>query len=120
MQLVVQVYQDAPAANAPATPETAFQQALAKNSCGFGVMFAGGPDSSIWPGCALQVSYGLFYQFPAWLLAQVAYFFNVLISVTLYSGLLQSPFVSRLGELFATFPIFSLFWFCSMSRLNLF
>ncbi len=80
-------------ASATCTPsggaQTDFQKAIGNQQCGLW------PTGTLFPGCAIQVSYGLFYQFPAWLLAQTAYFFNVLIDVTLNSTLLHSSFVAQ-------------------------
>ena len=68
--------------------KTAFQDELDDNSCGF-------VEGTIWPGCFIWISYGLFYVIPAFLLAVSAYFFNVLVSITLSGKLVSdSTFVS--------------------------
>ncbi|MBU0999224.1 hypothetical protein KKG24_02855, partial [Patescibacteria group bacterium] len=46
-------------------------------------------------GCFVQTFYLLLYQLPAFLLTQVAYFFNVIISVTLNGDLFKLSFVSQ-------------------------
>src|SRR3989344_550097 len=52
-------------------------------------------EGTLWPGCFVQVVYGLFYVIPAFLLWLGAYFFNVLVSITLSGKLLgESVFVS--------------------------
>ncbi len=72
---------------------TDFENYVNSHGCGLGLL---GSKTSIWPGCFLTVSYGLFYVIPAGLLWLSAYFFNVLISVTLGSGLFtKSPFLSQ-------------------------
>ncbi|MFZ3011601.1 MAG: hypothetical protein WA060_01205 [Minisyncoccia bacterium] len=65
------------------SPKTAFENEIGKNICGFGVTGLGGSDSSFYPGCFVQASYGLFYVIPSFLLWLSAYFFNVLIFITL-------------------------------------
>lgn len=47
------------------------------------------------PGCIKNFFYYVFYQVPAFLLWLCAYFFNVLISVSLSSSLFTDPFVSK-------------------------
>jgi hypothetical protein len=75
-----------------ATPPTqsAFQKALDAKGCGFGIW----SDTSM-GGCMVQIAYPLFYQLPAFLLAKVAYFFNVLISVTLNGDVFKQDFVPK-------------------------
>ena len=64
---------------------------LTNNQCG---ITAGAVGSGSITGCALQISYGLFVPVPALLLTLCAYFFNFLISVTLYSSMFtNSPFI---------------------------
>ncbi len=70
-------------------PKTPFDEAVGEWSCGIG------PGSSLLPGCLVKFLYYMMYVFPSLLLAVVAYFFNVLISVTLGSTLLKSGFISE-------------------------
>lgn len=69
-----------------------FETELKKNQCGFGVWGFGG---TIYPGCFIQLAYGLFYVIPSWLLYVSAYFFNVLINITLSSRLFKLGFISN-------------------------
>ena len=63
----------APASGATASKnQTDFEIQINRKTCGFGVAFLGGEGSSIYPGCVLQVFYGLFYVVPAYFLAQTA------------------------------------------------
>ncbi|MFA5932113.1 MAG: hypothetical protein WC793_01920 [Candidatus Paceibacterota bacterium] len=82
---------------APASPggTTPFEVEINKQQCGFGVFFAGGTGSSIWPGCAIQISYGMFYTVPAFFLYTAAYFFNILVFISLGSGLFTNSFISQ-------------------------
>lgn len=81
----------------PATPaaqdkSSEFQKQIGQNSCGFGIT----DDSTFYPGCFIQASYGVFYVIPAFMLWAAGQFFNVLISMTLYSNLTSSStFVSN-------------------------
>lgn len=68
-----------------------FERVINENKCSLNPLSSG----SFWPGCFIQAAYGLFYVIPAFVLGVVAYFFNVLISVTLYPGLLKHDFVSQ-------------------------
>lgn len=72
-----------PAGCTPAANKTALQKYVEDHGCGFGMT----DHSSLWPGCFVSASYGLFYVIPSWLLYVSAYFFNVLISITLSSKL---------------------------------
>ncbi|OGI66133.1 hypothetical protein A3A95_00235 [Candidatus Nomurabacteria bacterium RIFCSPLOWO2_01_FULL_39_18] len=70
--------------------QTPFDKELQEYQCGFA-----GIGGTFWPGCVLWVVYGLFYAIPTFLFAVSAYFFNVLVSITLSGGLVgDSPFVS--------------------------
>ena len=72
--------QEATAANEELS---AFEEYLQANQCGiFGL--GGG---TFWPGCFLQLTYGVFYALPSFLLFVCAYFFNSLIYITLSSEL---------------------------------
>lgn len=70
------------------TTGNAFEDEISKNECG--VM-----EGSIYPGCFIQFFYVVFYTIPSWILYISAYFFNVLISITLSSTLFTKPFVSE-------------------------
>lgn len=65
----------------------AFETEVNKFSCGVGI------GSDLFPACLIKFLYYVMYVFPSLLLAVVAYFFNVLISVTLGSTLLKSNFI---------------------------
>src|SRR3989344_6602059 len=68
----------------------AFENELKNFVCGFNWGF------SIFPGCLIQLLYYVLYVFPAFLLGLVAYFFNILIYITLDSALLiKSIFISN-------------------------
>jgi len=72
--------------------QTQFQAEILKLHCWAWT----GPNSGINPpGCIVQVFYYLFYVLPAYLLIQTAYFFNVLISVSLSSSLFKEAFVGQ-------------------------
>ena len=59
-----------------------------------GFMKCGIMDGDIWPGCVVQITYGLFYQVSAFILGLSAEFFNVLITITLSSTLFaKSTFI---------------------------
>ncbi len=79
----------------PADPnKSAFQNQISENSCGFNVGGVG--SGTFYPGCFIQASYALFYVIPAFALWAAGQFFNVLISMTLYSNLTSSStFVSN-------------------------
>jgi hypothetical protein len=62
--------------------KTPFETEIGQNLCGFG-KYLGGEGSTFYPGCFIQISYGLFYVIPSFLLLVSAYFFNVLILITL-------------------------------------
>ena len=70
-------------AAANADPLTAY---LNKKNCGFSAAGIGN-GGTIWPGCALQISQGLFIAVPGLILSVTAYFFNFLASITLYSNI---------------------------------
>lgn len=70
------------------TNNSDFENYIEKQTCGF-------VRGSLYPGCFLQISYAIFYSIPAFLLTQVAFFFNILISVTLSSDLLKNDFVGK-------------------------
>ncbi|MFZ2149985.1 MAG: hypothetical protein WAV15_02400 [Minisyncoccia bacterium] len=71
-----------------AANQNQFQAAVNELDCG-------GIDFDIWPGCVVKIFYYLLYVLPAYILVQTAYFFNVLISVTLSSSLFTHPFVAE-------------------------
>lgn len=75
------------AAKPPTPEEKAFADEVEKRSC---INFTN-VDLA---GCVLKISNLVFVTIPAYLLAQVAFFFNILISVTLSSTLLKDTFVS--------------------------
>ncbi|MFA5778012.1 MAG: O-antigen polymerase [Candidatus Paceibacterota bacterium] len=69
-----------------------FEKEITKNECSMTPV----GDGTFWPGCFIQASYGIFYAIPAFLLWLSAYFFNVLVSITLYSKLFAgSTFISE-------------------------
>jgi len=74
--------------SAVAASDTPLKHYLDGQSCGIG-----GVGGTI-EGCILHISYALFDQLPSAILWGVAYFFNVLISITLTSTLFTSPFIS--------------------------
>lgn len=75
----------------PETPKSDFETTISQNACSFII-----GSGTFWPGCFIQASYGFFYVIPAFLLSLSAYFFNVLISITLYSNLFAgSAFISE-------------------------
>ncbi|MFA6257618.1 MAG: hypothetical protein WC671_01235 [Candidatus Paceibacterota bacterium] len=77
---------------APATPnpnQSAFEKEITDNKCSVNPLASG----TFWPGCFIQLFYGIFYVIPSWLLYVSAYFFNVLVNITLYSSFLSNPFV---------------------------
>ncbi len=73
--------------NAPPapTPRNAFEKQISENKCSFGFS-----EGSFYPGCFIEAAYGIFYVIPSFLLWASAYFFNVLISITLGSNLLAN------------------------------
>jgi hypothetical protein len=73
----------APGAAAVAAAPSEFQKYIGDHGCGLGIT----DHSSLYPGCFIALTYGLFYVVPSWLLYLSAYFFNVLISITLFSKL---------------------------------
>jgi hypothetical protein len=79
-------------ATTPATTgQSEFDTYVKDHGCGFGAPGLGGSNSSIFPGCLISGSYYLFYVIPAFLLWAAAYFFNVLIAITLGSKLISDP-----------------------------
>jgi hypothetical protein len=84
-------------ATAPGSePPTTLGAYVDINGCGFGTEWFGGEKTSIYPGCFITMSYGLFYVIPSALLWLSAYVFNVLISVTLHSNLFtDSAFIPK-------------------------
>ena len=62
---------------------------LKENTCFFK------DTSGTMAGCALQLSYIIFDQIPAFILFCAAYFFNFLISATLSSSMFSAPFVGN-------------------------
>src|SRR3990167_6826126 len=74
----------------PATPapeQSEFEKQVGYMECGI-------INGDIWPGCVIQISYGLFYQVAAFILGLSAKFFNVLITITLSSTLFaKSTFI---------------------------
>ncbi|MDR3519785.1 MAG: hypothetical protein P4L63_02780 [Candidatus Pacebacteria bacterium] len=62
---------------------------LANNSCGIGILGITTDNSkaTIWPGCGLAIGNWLFITFPGLLLFCIAYFFNFVASITLYSNI---------------------------------
>ena len=68
---------------APDPNKSEFEKQMTDYGCGFGI----NGKSSLWPGCFLSVAYGVFYVIPSFILWLSAYFFNVLISITLSSKL---------------------------------
>ncbi|KKU49644.1 MAG: hypothetical protein UX71_C0009G0007, partial [Parcubacteria group bacterium GW2011_GWA1_47_10] len=68
--------------------ESPFEKEINENLCFFAHAVKG-----TFEGCIVQTVYFFFYVIPAFLLAQVAFFFNVMISVTLSSDLFQGEFV---------------------------
>lgn len=78
-------------ANQADTPGTKseFENNINSKLCVFAHPLSGGTLG----GCIVQTFYLLLYALPAWLLAQTAYFFNVMMSVTLNSDLFKHNFV---------------------------
>lgn len=77
----------------PATPtapadKSAFQTAVDEKACLYWFGLSPG-------GCLVQFMYYLLYVVPAFLLGVVAYFFNILISITLSSTMFKSVFISN-------------------------
>lgn len=64
-------------------PKTDFEAYIKDHGCGLGLS----DNSSLFPGCLIEGSYWLFYVIPSLILWMSAYFFNVLISITLSSKL---------------------------------
>ena len=79
------------AATAPDPNKSAFENEINQNRCSLNPLAEG----TFYPGCFIQVAYGLFYVIPSWVLYVSAYFFNVLINITLSSAVLTLPFVSQ-------------------------
>lgn len=72
----------------PAEGQSEFKDQIDKYQCGL----LG--DKNLYPGCFIQAFYGIFYVIPSFLLFVSAYFFNVLISLTLGSELFsKSTFI---------------------------
>jgi hypothetical protein len=68
--------------NTANTGSTALDGYLNQNVCVFN-----SPVQGTFKGCMLQISYGLFVPIPALILTVCAYFFNFLVSITLYSSM---------------------------------
>ena len=67
----------------------AFDNEVSQYGCGvFG-------SDTLLPGCLVQAAYYLLYVFPSLVLALAAYFFNILIGVTVNSAFLHSPFITE-------------------------
>src|SRR3989344_5901 len=76
----------APVIIPPTTPESISEfQKQVEEDCGF---------NPISKGCVMQLFYWIFHDIPAWFLLQTAYFFNVLISISLNGTLFKHPFVA--------------------------
>ncbi len=73
--------------SAPDPNKSEFQKYVDKYGCGLTGY------NSLLPGCLISGSYYLFYALPALILWLAAYFFNVLISITLSSKMFLAPFV---------------------------
>ena len=69
--------------------KTPFENEISRN---FGCGLFGG--DTLLPGCLVQFLYYTLYVVPAFLLGVVAYFFNILIYITLGSTLLKSTFIA--------------------------
>ena len=73
-----------------AVGQSEFEKVITANLCGFA-----GLRGTVFPGCFIEISYGLFYVIPAFLLWAAAQLFNVMIYITLGSKLLAgSTFIS--------------------------
>ena len=72
----------------PPAPQSEFEAKITEASCMSGTSV--NPFSA---GCIQKVFYWLFHDIPAFLLYVSAYFFNVLLSVSLSTDLFRSPFV---------------------------
>ena len=68
--------------------KTPFENEINANKCGI-------MQGTIYPGCFIQLFNAIFYIIPSFLLTVSAYFFNVLVSITLSSSLFTMGFVGE-------------------------